>query len=507
MDAVVCITDRKYLIPTQVMLSSLCDHLAPGIEVFVLSKDVTLEDFSGFHFSSRVTGVIDHSNLSIFAEVSQRRFRGKTHVTADAMAKLQLPFMFSSYRRVLYLDGDMVCCSSEINDLFEIDLGESLVAAVPDYKRARDAFRANLGVQEDEFYFNSGLVLFDIENFRETFTERLVADKTSALAGKVRFVDQDTLNYLCRGRVHYLGLKFNVFANVHMGNDVTLPLEDVIPKAGPTFLAFPESQLHDAMASRVMLHYTSSSKPWKTDCGHDDLWWKECARLDVPFRRSDRPGAKAEIQKSAKQSLARLKKALTEPQAALRRTLRKAYLGPIKQQLDLLASQQRALQAEVRRAHPIRVRCPVIIDLSWASEHQTLTLELARIFENYSFELACCVLLDHAHGQRLNLLADAWKVQFVDSLERVAPGIYFKTPVFGPTGSALHAEYLSLLSGEKVIMSEPGEWIQISPGSVSTLVAIAPVGPSLVAQFSDRRYDSALGKLYRVAGSRADSSN
>ena len=134
MNAVVCITDRNYLLPTKVFLSSLVKYLSQETKIFVLSKELAVRDFSDVDYQERLTGIIDFSTASIFRELERhhRRHGGKSHVSVDALAKMQIPFTFGDYSKILYLDVDMLCCSRDINQVFEVDLGDNCIAAVPD---------------------------------------------------------------------------------------------------------------------------------------------------------------------------------------------------------------------------------------------------------------------------------------------------------------------------------------------------------------------------------------
>lgn len=499
MDAVVCITDRNYLVPTKVLVSTLSQHLASSVEIYVLSQDVTLADFQGHSFSHRVTGVINHSDLSIFAEVKRSRFMGKTHVTPDAMAKLQLPFMFAEHRRVLYLDVDMICCSDEINELFDLELGDALVAAVPDFKRAFDPFRSVLGIPGELPYFNSGLVLFDIAKCRTALTERLVADRVELLGDSVRFVDQDTLNHLFRGRVHYLPLKFNVFANVHMGNDVTLPLERVVASAGPDFLAYPEAEVVEALERRVVLHYTTSSKPWKTTCGHEELWWAQCDHLNLGLKRQAHGARKHVLEAMGKRAEFRLKKVLKDPQLALQRSIGKAYRSPILRRLDQLTKSQKVIERKISSRGQRIVRFPVAIDLRWATVVADLHAELQRVFEAFQFRMSCHVLLPERWQSGARELGQAWGAHFITSEAELPHGVLFFSEFFFPDESALGAEYLAHLTSDPSRCSEFGRWIlHRDDGTLSILGRNDEVDVSFLRRFSEYRYDRRISALYSV---------
>jgi lipopolysaccharide biosynthesis glycosyltransferase len=121
--------------------------------------------------------------------------------------------------RCLYLDTDLLF-ERDICELFETDLGDRIVAAVPDGGEDWDREQfARLGVR-GERYFNAGLLLIDLERWRAAEIGRRAAEfcerARPRLAGPFRFTffghDQDGLNYALAGQVRYLPTHWNTWA-------------------------------------------------------------------------------------------------------------------------------------------------------------------------------------------------------------------------------------------------------------------------------------------------------
>lgn len=116
--------------------------------------------------------------------------------------------------RVLWLDVDTIV-DADLTPLWEMDLGNNIVAGVPD--RMAYAFPK---ISHDR-YINAGVLLMDLDKWREEgFVEQ---SKTMVNTWKLTYGDQDIINYLCDGRILYIGGEYN-YSKVTAIKDVSVPL-------------------------------------------------------------------------------------------------------------------------------------------------------------------------------------------------------------------------------------------------------------------------------------------
>lgn len=113
----------------------------------------------------------------------------------------------------LYLDTDVLCLGN-IDDLFEIDISNSLIAAVPDAILYRAYIKQlnQFGFTDTEPYFNSGVILFNIDKWNDMAIDKILSEKMQAVEKqnfKLSCPDQDILNLACIGHVHWLSENFN----------------------------------------------------------------------------------------------------------------------------------------------------------------------------------------------------------------------------------------------------------------------------------------------------------
>ncbi|MFD1549437.1 glycosyltransferase family 8 protein [Levilactobacillus fuyuanensis] len=162
--------------------------------------------------------------------------------------RLFIAAMFPQYDKAIYLDADVVT-TTDLAELFQINLGDNLVGAVQDTFAADNPQSIQYVTQHLELpisdYFNSGMMLLNLkqmraEKFNETFTRLLTTYHVEFIAP-----DQDYLNELCRDRVTHIDRAWNVM---------------------PT--------KHDRVTAPKLLHYSLFGKPWHyEDAQNGQYFW------------------------------------------------------------------------------------------------------------------------------------------------------------------------------------------------------------------------------------------
>ena len=191
-----------------------------------------------------------------------------------AMAELLPP----QVERVIYLDGDLLV-RDDIGKLWTSGLGGRPLGAVPDFgimasARTRREKAAVLGLGPREPYFNSGVLLADLAQWRGED----LGGRARALAAEHHYPhhDQDALNALFRGRWQALPLRWNVIP----------PVWQLFSKV------LRQSELRraalDARRDIAILHYAGGAKPWEypLTSGFNDVYYRvlgETAYRDAPM--------------------------------------------------------------------------------------------------------------------------------------------------------------------------------------------------------------------------------
>jgi lipopolysaccharide biosynthesis glycosyltransferase len=139
--------------------------------------------------------------------------------------------------RVLYLDSD-IYVRSPIEQLFSIDMKGNAIAAVlqPDRQHciAGTDLRQRNAFSMAEPYFNAGILLIDLEQYRGIEFAKVLADSLPQSEIAMFYYDQDIINYTFKGRILELDTRWN--------------------------LQNPEPA-HEVLNPHIV-HYSANGKPW-----------------------------------------------------------------------------------------------------------------------------------------------------------------------------------------------------------------------------------------------------
>lgn len=162
---------------------------------------------------------------------------------------------------VVHLDIDMLL-NADISPLFELDLGDDLIAAVAEYD-AGDAFVSDAiwgrGIlpAEAERYFNTGTLVFNVGRCREERTWERILEWYREHYDVADRIEQDAWNALYWRRTRLLPLKWN-FHDRLVKKFVKLDPRDRYWSGNP-----PRECVEAALRPAI-LHFWGPKKPWKT---------------------------------------------------------------------------------------------------------------------------------------------------------------------------------------------------------------------------------------------------
>jgi lipopolysaccharide biosynthesis glycosyltransferase len=131
---------------------------------------------------------------------------------ATIYGRLTLEQAFASdVQRILYLDADILVLE-DLGPLFDVDLGDDILAAVPDDYvdaaiQARNAGPLE-GVPNVARYFNAGLMVINLDRWRSHDMAKSAIEYMVKFPNS-RYSDQDGLNAACNGRWIELNGRWN----------------------------------------------------------------------------------------------------------------------------------------------------------------------------------------------------------------------------------------------------------------------------------------------------------
>jgi lipopolysaccharide biosynthesis glycosyltransferase len=173
-----------------------------------------------------------------------------SHYTLDTYTRLWVGEFFpTDVRRVLYLDADMVVVGS-IAPLWQVDLEGALMAAV-DIPGSDQGVRL-LGMRMEDGYFNAGMLVIDLQQWRATNASDTVVEYIQRNPERVTY-DQDALNACFYQRTKRLDFKWNVIRPFYR-EPIPLPLG--------------RGEIERIRREALIIHFNGGSKPWSYFCDH-----------------------------------------------------------------------------------------------------------------------------------------------------------------------------------------------------------------------------------------------
>lgn len=247
-------TNDNYAPYLGVALKSMLENASKS---YFYKTYVLMTDLSEDHRNRLSQVVADYKNASIdFVDVAAEcnKMGGMLHMrdyySKETYYRFFISPLFPQYDKVIYLDSDIIV-KGDIADMYNEDIGDNLLgSAVEEVVYISEELGAYsemcLGVPWKD-YLGAGILVINSKLFREEHVEEqfvnLLKDYKFTVAQ-----DQDYLNVICLGRIHYLNLGWNKTAFVNPD--------------------FDDKDLQ-------IIHYKMSWKPWLNDnVTYEDYFWK-----------------------------------------------------------------------------------------------------------------------------------------------------------------------------------------------------------------------------------------
>ena len=278
---VVFIADENYVKYTAVAIESLIQNASEknNYDVIILHdgriKNETqqrIEKMQTKNVSIRFFNAQYYIQKYNFAEFFHRRLNTMPYL------KLFIHEILHDYDKAIFLDGDMLILN-DIAKLYNESLNGKLIGAVNDYvmTKTKDSFwnfRRNYVISNNKMnnidnYFNSGMLLFDLNKMRNTpeLINRFINEARFKHPDRLHH-DQDVFNFVLENDVKKLSHKYNF--------QTCLLSISSISQNIPAEIKQEMQQLIKNFDDIVVAHYDGDKKPWQitADDWFSNIWWK-----------------------------------------------------------------------------------------------------------------------------------------------------------------------------------------------------------------------------------------
>ncbi len=203
--------NEKYAPYAGVSVTSLFKNNAhlDGIRVFILGEGLSdtsvkrFEDLAG-EYGREIVFVETDELIKMMKELGMPSYRG----SYAANMRLFLSFVLEDdVKRLLYLDSDTVI-DGPLDELVDLDMKDCPVAMVLDSLVRKHKER--LGFSISEPYFNSGVMLFDMDRWKKKLCSERIAAHVKNERAWYPSPDQDLINVVLKGEIYKLGPQYNM---------------------------------------------------------------------------------------------------------------------------------------------------------------------------------------------------------------------------------------------------------------------------------------------------------
>ena len=248
-------TDDNYVPYLGVTIKSLIENSSDEKKycIYVLNEGLKKENKKQIKELATKNVHIKFKNITRKIEKIRKKLADqlRDYYSLSIYYRIFIATMFPKLKKAIYLDCDIILLD-DIANFYNKDLQNNLVGAIVDEVVCSNpefvSYVENaVGINHNR-YFNSGVLLMNLEEMRNQEIEKRFAYYLNNYPFSSLCPDQDYLNFLCKDQVLY----------IEKGWDKMTVPDD----------SFDEKDLH-------LIHYNMFKKPWKyDDVMFQDYFWE-----------------------------------------------------------------------------------------------------------------------------------------------------------------------------------------------------------------------------------------
>lgn len=266
---IVYATNEAYVPLAGVSMLSLFEnnkHI-PEIKVYILADAISNESKERLYgigkSYGRMAEIVDTENvLKSFEDAGTKGYDNAVDKGLTAYARLYIPELIPDADRVIYLDCDTLIVG-DIEPLYTIDLHGNPIGMAFDTLQNR--YKKCIGMAETAHYYNSGVMVIDIEKWKEKQCRERIWDHLCNVRNSYPLVDQDFINIVLGQEVTLIDMQFNYLSQYNLyGYKGTKKVYELNP---PYY--WEESQWRMPQEA-VVLHFCGQTfiRPWYSNSKH-----------------------------------------------------------------------------------------------------------------------------------------------------------------------------------------------------------------------------------------------
>ncbi|MGM9904007.1 8 glycosyltransferase [Enterococcus sp. 10A9_DIV0425] len=249
---VVTASDENYAPYLSVMIATALKNSNKMRHIYFYVIDDGLSEYSKEGLKQTVKEYSEHASIQFLTVEKDvyEDFLVSDHITTTAYLRISLPKILSkyNYQKVLYLDSDILVLDDIVN-LYDEPLHGKTIGAVIDPGQTKALKR--LGIDSDEYYFNSGVMVIDIDQWnKKNITEKTISFLKEH-GDRIIYHDQDALNAILYGDWEQFHPKWNMQSSL---------IFEKHPAPDDNYKELYKS----GNKAPSIVHFTGHDKPWNT---------------------------------------------------------------------------------------------------------------------------------------------------------------------------------------------------------------------------------------------------
>jgi len=269
---IACSSDENYAMPLAVMLTSLVINLRKykKTHIFILESGITPDSKQKILRSVVRDGVDVQFIIADASLLSGMKVIG--HVSSAAYLRFLIgDILPQDLNKIIYLDCDLIV-QADISGLWDIPIGENIVLAVPEQRKELMFVSSRfglinykeLGLSENQKYFNSGVLVVNLETWRKNNIGSMAVQYIKKNRPIMRLNDEEALNALLANRWAELDYRWNLLTQTFPNTKRNVYLNSSWD-AGP----IKDKATYERLIRHpYIIHFNTSSKPWMAGCEH-----------------------------------------------------------------------------------------------------------------------------------------------------------------------------------------------------------------------------------------------
>lgn len=255
-------TDTHYMMACGPCVISIFEHHKnEPCHIYVITKDLPQADIDALNAIANSYG----QGLSVVT-IDAKAFSGlkvNERFRESVYYRLLLPQLLPQLDRIIYLDCDIVLNGS-LEGLWKTDIDGYACGVIEDQESDDIILHNRIGVYTT--YFNSGVLLINMEYWRQHDIMRQVVDYIYNNPDKCIFPDQDAMNAVLQGKVKFCPYGYN--------------FQDLWYSAEYRWIRLHASKFAEVDKWKdcpIVVHFAGNNKPWFKDTSHPfKQYYLEC---------------------------------------------------------------------------------------------------------------------------------------------------------------------------------------------------------------------------------------